>query len=119
MKRLYVLTRNDLGAVYQSVQGAHAVAQFMLDYPDNEWKNGYLIFLAVENEKELYDWKEQVVFKNSTKSILKQTPISGFFEPDLDNQLTAIAVYSTGSKFSKLPIVAAPIMDDDDNDGAV
>jgi len=113
MKRLYVLTRNDLGVVYQSVQGAHAVAQFMLDYPDNEWKNGYLIFLAVEGEAELEYWLEQFEYGNKMKSNDKKIPVSIFQEPDLDNQLTAVAVYSTGTKFSKLPIVTAPVMDEE------
>lgn len=105
MKRLYVLTRNDLGIVYQSVQGAHVVAQFMLDYPDNEWKNGYLIFLAVENQHELEEWWGELNYQNEMKSKDKKIPISIFKELDLDNQLTAIAVYTKGSKFKKLLIM--------------
>jgi hypothetical protein len=119
MKRLYILTRNDLGNVYkkddnetlfdpsyQAVQGAHAVAQFMMDYPDNEWKNGYLIFLAVEDEGELYEWLGELNYQNGMKSSDKKMPISIFKEPDLDNQLTAIAVYTNGRMFKKLPIMA-------------
>ena len=108
MKRLYILTRNDLGIAYQAVQGAHAVAQFVLDYPDNEWKNGYLIFLAVEDEGELREWLGNLEFDNEMKSNDKKIPISKFFEPDLDNQLTAVAVYTTGRKFKNLDIMAQP-----------
>ena len=86
MKRLYVLTRSDLGLPYQAVQGAHAVAQFMLDNPDSEWKNGYLIFLSVDNESELDHWEWKIQTKRDTK-------VSRFREPDINNELTAIAVY--------------------------
>ena len=91
---------------YQAVQGAHAVAQFMMDYPDNEWKNGYLIFLAVENEAELHEWLGELNYQNETKSSDKKMPLSIFKEPDLDNQLTAIAVYTNGRMFKKLPMMA-------------
>jgi len=119
MKRLYILTRNDLGNVYkkddnvtlfdpsyQAVQGAHAVAQFMMEHPDNEWKNGYLIFLAVEDEGDLKEWRGDLQVDNYMKSSEKQVPFSLFYEPDLDNQLTAIAVYTNGRMFRKLPIMA-------------
>jgi hypothetical protein len=106
MKRLYVLTRNDLGLAYQAVQGAHAVAQFVLDYPDNEWKNGYLIFMAEEDEDELKYWRGNLQFDNDMLSDEKKIPFSLFYEPDLDNQLTAIAVYTNGRMFRKLPIMA-------------
>jgi len=120
MKRLYVLTRNDLGDIYkkddnvtlfdpsyQAVQGAHAVAQFMIEHPNNEWKNGYLIFLAVEDEAELKYWAGNLQFDNDeVYDERKQIPFSVFCESDLNNQLTAIAVYSNGRMFKKLPIMA-------------
>lgn len=88
MNRLYVLTRKDLDLPYQAVQGAHAVAQWMLDNPGHEWNNGYLIFLEVENEKMLDHW----IWKIQTKR--RDVKISKFREPDIDNELTAIAVYT-------------------------
>lgn len=105
MKRLYILTRNDLGLAYQAVQGAHAVAQFCLDYPDNEWKNGYLIFLAVEDHAELQEWWGLLNLGNELKPEHKHEPLSVFHEPDLDNEMTALAMYTKGSKFKKLPIM--------------
>ena len=120
MKRLYVLTRNDLGHYYnndnptvklfdpsyQAVQGAHAVAQFMMEHPDSEWKNGYLIFLAVEDEGELKEWRGHLQFDNDEiYDDRKKVPFSLFYEPDLNNQLTAIAVYTNGRKFKDLPIM--------------
>lgn len=107
MKRLYVLTRNDLGLAYQAVQGAHAVAQFVLDYPNHEWKNGYLIFLAVENEGDLKEWRGHLQFDNDeVYDERKQISFSMYYEPDLDNQLTALAVYTNGRKFKNLEIMA-------------
>lgn len=108
MKRLYVLTRNDLGLVYQSVQGAHAVAQFVLDYPDHEWKNGYLIFLGVEDHHELQTWWGELNLQNEMKSKEKQSPISIFKEPDLNNELTAVAIYTNGRKFKNLELMIQP-----------
>ena len=34
MKRLYVLINQNLSPVYGAVQGGHAVAQYLLDYPE-------------------------------------------------------------------------------------
>jgi hypothetical protein len=114
-----VLTRNDLGNVYkkddnvtlfdpsyQAVQGAHAVAQFIIDHPDSEWKNDYLIFLAVDDEGDLKEMEGHLFFDNELLSKEKQIPYSTYHEPDLDNQLTAIAVYTKGSKFRKFPVMA-------------
>ena len=107
MKRLYVLTRNDLGLAYQAVQGAHAVAQFVLDYPNSEWNNGYLIFMAEKDEDELKEWRGHLQFDNDeVYDDRKKVFFSLYYEPDLDNQLTAIAVYTNGRMFRKLPIMA-------------
>lgn len=100
MKRLYVLTRSDLGLPYQAVQGAHAVAQFMLDNPDHEWKNEYLIFLSVDNESELDHWDWKIQTKRDAK-------VSRFREPNINDELTAISVYSDGRLFRKLPLMGS------------
>ena len=104
MKRLYVLTRKDLGLQYQSVQGGHAVAQFLIDHPDHEWNNGYLIYLEVEDYGELMEWEGHL---NLDAEMGKAKDMSVFREPDLepDNNLTAIAVYTNGTTFRKLPIM--------------
>lgn len=105
MKRLYVLTRKDLGLPYQAVQGAHAVAQFCLDHPKSEWKNGYLIFLEVEDMNNLFWWWNRFLDTNDTKPRHKRVPISAFQEPDLNMDVTALAVYTNGSKFKNLPLM--------------
>ena len=98
MKRLYVLTRNDLGLAYQAVQGAHAGIQFVVDHQDHEWNNGYLIFLAVKDLYELRKWDYKLRLKDDIQ-------LSAFFEPDLENELTAIAVYCSGYAFRNLSVM--------------
>lgn len=70
MKRLYVLIDQKLDAVYGCVQGGHAVAQWLLEHPKQDWNNNYLIYLYAD---------------------LVNKDYSSFYEPDLGNQLTAIA----------------------------
>ena len=95
--KLYILTDNTLDPIYASVQGGHAVAQWLLDnwqtkrnkdfnedYPTWEWNNDYLIYLSVDIEK----WKELLWRFDPSK--FKWT---WFDEPDLNNKTTAIAIY--------------------------
>ena len=56
----------------------------MLEHPECEWQNSYLLYLKVHSEKELLEWKSKLT---SVKEV------SSFREPDLDNQVTALAVY--------------------------
>lgn len=35
MKKMYILTRRDLSKSYQAVQAGHALAQYMIDFPDS------------------------------------------------------------------------------------
>jgi len=73
------------------VQSAHSSIQYIFDFPSEskEWftNSNYLIFLSVENEKELIGLTEKL----SQEGIL----FSKFYEPDLNNQLTAIAFLSS------------------------
>lgn len=86
MARLYTLIRSDLPKNYQAVQAGHAVAQFALEYP-NDWRNETLIYLRVKDEEELQIWNQRFAELG-----VNQTP---FQEPDLDNEMTALAVIST------------------------
>lgn len=97
-RRMYVLTRNDLGPIYGSVQGAHALAQYAIDHKEAfvEWNNHYLIFLKVKDETRLDFWKNKLNIDGKKYSIFK--------EPDLNNQTTAIACLDFPEYFSKLPL---------------
>jgi len=95
MKKLYVLVRKDLPTSYQAVQAGHAVAEWLIH--DQSWKNGTLIYLGVNNEKELLRWGSKL--KN------KDIPFVTFKEPDIGNELTALASHTDGTVFKKLKLM--------------
>lgn len=87
-KRMYVIVRGDLSTEYRMVQGAHALAQLAIDNPDDllEWKNEYLIFLKV--------WNYKALVRLFCDFELNGYDVAKFDEPDLNGQLTAIALYT-------------------------
>ena len=94
-KRLYILIDESLNPVYGCVQGGHAVAQFLLSNPDQEWNNHTLVYLYANVES----WKRKLQYYG-----IKFTE---FHEPDLDNKLTSIAIESSNKKlFRNLKLVA-------------
>ena len=94
MKRLYVLINKDLSPVYGCVQGGHAVAQWLLDHPGQTWNNSYLIYLKCN------------LFSMRKRLIKLQRDFSEFREPDLNNELTAIAIEDNGKLFRNLKLVS-------------
>ena len=103
-EKLRVITRRDLPIGTQSLQSAHAAIDFQHKFPSEstEWhkNSNYLVFLTVEDEKELIN----LIHKVNIKSI-KHTV---FYEPDLDNQITAIALEP--SKDSKKVTSSLPLL---------
>lgn len=98
-KKMYVLVRNDLNNVYKSVQGCHAVAQYSITGNPSlyaEWGNGTLVFLGVPNLHVLELWH--------TKLLANGKEIAPFYEPDLKDQMTAIACIDTGEIFKDLKL---------------
>ncbi len=76
------------------MQGGHALAQWLIDNPNQTWNNGYLIYLQIDDlEKLMY------------KLDLKNINYSKFIEPDFDNQVTAIALQSNDSLIKKLKLM--------------
>jgi len=86
--KLYLVTRKDISPGYQAVQSAHALRLFSEEHPeiDREWYkvSNYLCLLAVQNESELYSLIGQA------KDL--EINISVFREPDINNEITAIAI---------------------------
>lgn len=84
---MVVVTRRDLHPGAQASQLTHAAQQFEKEHFEvqNEWysKSNHLVLLSCENEESL----KQLLLKANIKGI----KCSAFTEPDMDNQLTAIA----------------------------
>ena len=94
--KMYVLVRSDLSVSQQAVQAGHAVAELILHGLQKNW-NKTLIYLRVKDEDELIRWKEKIEFRNKE--------YAEFREPDIGNQLTAIACVDDGKMFSKLSLL--------------
>lgn len=71
----------------------YAVAQWLLEHPNQNWNNNYLIYLYADLDK----WRVRLDLTNKDYST--------FREPDLNNQLTAIALQDDGRMFKKLKLV--------------
>lgn len=97
--RLYVLTREDLSLAYRSVQGGHALAQLLIDYPElkEQWNNHTLIYLSVKDENALKRW--------ARKLEIKSIPFSTFIEPDLNFQMSSLACLNDGILFRELNLM--------------
>jgi len=88
--RMYLILREDLA--YKYIQGAHALAQFALEYREKfeEWNNQYLINLSVFNGLALDELKYELLERGLDD-------FSYFVEPDLRSTLgTAICIFENG-----------------------
>lgn len=94
--KMYVIVREDLDSTYRMVQGAHALAQYMIDFP-GAWKNGTLVFAKVKNIYALLKLREELS--------LSKKKYSEFYEPDIGNELTAIACYDGEATFHNCQLV--------------
>lgn len=92
-KRLYVLSNRSLGPVYACVQSGHAVAQWLLEHPEQDWNNSYLIYLKAN----INYWKQKLDREG--------IEYSEFREPDLGDKVTAIATLNDGEIFKHLKTV--------------
>jgi len=96
--KLYILTRTDLrGVSSPGVQAGHAIAQYLIENPNTEWDNGTLIYLGISCEDELEYWKDKLNWKGLT--------YAEFREPDINNELTAIACCTNTKIFGKLRLL--------------
>ena len=92
---MYVLTRTDLNPTYRAVQGSHALAAYSLEHPDQfkAWNNGTVVFLGLH-------YQELKKFCLNLKE--SGRIISVWNEPDLDDQVTAMACIDDGFVFRNL-----------------
>lgn len=116
MKKLYVLVRSDLSKSQQAVQACHAVAQILGDglwdvdrCGEEIWpreiegwstNEGHLVILKTKDEEMLKLWEQEIPGSYTT---------SIFYEPDLNDEATAIAVIDYNGEledlFGKLPLL--------------
>ena len=90
--KLYILVDKELDPIYAAVQGGHAVTEWILENwhinkegdPKWHWNNDYLIYLSVDINK----W-----YAKLRRFDPSHFQWAYFNEPDLDNKMTAIAVY--------------------------
>lgn len=108
-QKLVIITRRDLNPGYQAVQSSHAGIDFQHQYPEiaKQWntESNYLILLSVADEKQLLLYLEKFKHYNLKTTI--------FREPDIGNQITAIAVEPserTRKLTSKLPLALKEIL---------
>jgi len=96
--KLYVIVRKDLTPSQQAVQAGHALAEYLLKGPwKSNWHNETLVYLGVRNKFEL----EKLVYKFEMKNVKWVR----FNEPDLNNEITAIATEYNGSLISSLDLL--------------
>jgi len=94
--RLYVLVRSDLTPAQSAVQAGHAVAEYMLD-SSATWKNSTLIYLKVNSLCHLKKWMNKL-------GSLGVKYIS-WREPDINNEVTAIATTGSSEIFRNLNLL--------------
>ena len=97
MQKLYVIVRDDLSFPQKAVQAGHAATEWVLHHNKGVWTNGTLIYLIAKNLQHLSQLKEKLFCKGII--------FAEFIEPDLGNELTAIACLGTNSVVKKLPML--------------
>ncbi len=95
--KLYVIVRKDLAHSQRAVQAGHALAAYLLHSPNFRWKNETLIYLGVKGLKQLENLKRKLE--------LQGVPYVEFREPDLNNEVTAIASDEDCKIFNKINLL--------------
>ena len=80
---MFVIVRKDLSPSQRAVQAGHALAEFLLHGPFSRWNNGTLIYLGIKGLHQLENLKRRFKEEN--------IQYTEFREPDLNNEVTAIA----------------------------
>lgn len=90
--KLYIVVRNDLSPGQQAVQSCHALREFVERYPDEDrrWfeNSNTLVLLGVANSRGL--------FRLFDRACNQDVPVALFREPDMNNDVTAIAIGPLG-----------------------
>ena len=97
MTKLYVIVRKDLSIPQRAVQAGHAVAEFLLRGPFSRWSNGTLVYLGVKGLRQLENIKQKFEWED--------IPYIEFREPDLNNEITAIATDEPNRYLERLNLI--------------
>jgi len=98
--RIYTLTRTDISKGQQAVQAGHSLAQYIIEWNPHiskKWNNGSIINLGLGSEKSLKRWIKKLERLNIKYSI--------FREPDMNYEITSIAVLDIGNIFKGIPLL--------------
>lgn len=96
MQKLYVIVRKDLSPSQIAVQAGHAVAEYLVN-DSKTWKNEILIYLGVPGLRQLHRW----MMKLDNQDVEYTT----WREPDINNEVTAIASTGSSEYFKKLNLL--------------
>ena len=97
MKKLFVIVRKDLTPSQRAVQAGHALAAYLLHGSYFRWKNETLIYLGVKGFTQLQNLKR--------KLDLHGINYVEFREPDLNNEVTAIASDEPNEIFERMNLL--------------
>jgi len=105
--KMYVVVRSDLSAGMQIAQSCHALRLFADEHPESDrtWyeQSNNLVVLSVSSKEDL----AKLAYDMTNLGI----EVSSFREPDLQNDLTAIAIEPAGGRhLSKLPLAMKDVL---------
>ena len=104
-QKFYIITRKDLSNGDQIAQVAHSATTFARESYDSfvKWKDesSYIVVLSVENLKALQLLRE--------KLLINQVEVFDFYEPDLDDKLTAISLNPEQYEISRRIVSNIPL----------
>lgn len=107
--KLYVIVRGDLTPGQKAVQAGHALAQWLIDKPHAQsdkhnkhskhsvWNNGILVYLQAKSASQLRFLRTRLTHEGHA--------FAEFTEPDMGNELTAIAALGPVKYFKRLPLL--------------
>jgi len=93
--KLFVIVRKDLTTSQRAVQAGHAVAEYLTSSP--LWRNETLVYLGVKSLHQLNHVIRKLEFNN--------IDYIEWREPDLNNEITAIASHCENPIFKKLNLL--------------
>jgi hypothetical protein len=100
-KRLYVIVRADIPTGYQMAQSCHAAAAIGADQPLQLSKFPTIVILSAYNLKGLEVLHKLTLREHAANDDPLPVP---FYEPDLNDEMTAFAVFADGGLFRHLEL---------------